>query len=349
MKNTTPIGTTRVKSKDLNAYEKNKTGWKLSKTQFVEVAHIAKMFKAHCNFKLLIDTKNPEFLKGQVSKEGAIQGARINQLPNGKVLSKAYSLFAKNLVVHDESSHDHWDALYENPGGGHSHLYTLDKVKNSTKEKYKTVEDFSKRYALLEKKVTIALGDRADNLCLPMYTLLKTYMRVGNETYYKMNGHAGLTTLKKKDLMIKGNNVIFTYISKKGVPMTIKQEFPSVYVSRLKKGINGLKNNDFIFSDIHGKPLRDTEFMGAFERYCGKRFYPHIVRSYYATQKAKEFLKRKRHATKEEVKELYMGIAEKLGHKKFDKKNNEWKNDYNVTIHYYLRPELVEKINEIVK
>ena len=35
---------------------------------------------------------------------------------------------------------------------------------------------------------------------------------------------------------------------------------------------------------------KDTAFMDAFEDYCGEKFYPHIVRSYYATKKAEEFI-----------------------------------------------------------
>ncbi len=342
-------GTLRIKCKDLKMYEKTSNGWKLSKGEFPDAIGAVKLFKVHGNFKDLIDKKNPEFLKGQVSKEGMVQGARINILPDGKVLNKAYSLFAEDLTIHDEKSNDHWDVLYKNPGGGHSHVYTLGKVKIAVKGKYREVEDFGKKYNLLRQRVLKGLKDADDSLALPMYTLLETYMRVGNETYYKANGHKGLTTLKKKDVSIKGKEVEFNYIGKKGVPMDIVKEFPSSYLNRLKGELKKLKKDDFIFTNSEGHPLKDTHFMEAFERYCGKRFHPHIVRSYYATQRAKEFLKNKKHATKEEVKELYISIAEKLGHKKFVKKDGEWKSDFNVTIHYYLQPEMVEKISSIVK
>ena len=60
-------------------------------------------------------------------------------------------------------------------------------------------------------------------------------------------------------------------------------------------------------------------------------------------------MKRKQKATKQEVKELFTGIAEKLGHKRVDKKHNEWKDSYNVTIHYYLNPQILDKINSITE
>jgi len=341
------IGTLRIKSRDLKVYEKTSNGWKISKREFPNALEVVKLFKVHGKFDVLRDTKKPEFLKGQVSKARMVQGARINILPDGKVLNKAYSLFAEDLTIHDEKSNNHWDVLYKNPGGGYSHVYTLNKVKRAVREKYKEVEDFGNRYNLLRQSVLEGLKDADDSLALPMYTLLETYMRVGNETYYKANGHKGLTTLKKKDVSIKGKDVEFSYIGKKGVPMDIVREFPSSYLKRLKGELKVLKKNDFIFVNSEGHPLKDTHFMDAFERYCGKRFYPHIVRSYYATQRAKEFLRNKRHATKEEVKELYTSIAEKLGHKKFVKRDGEWKSDFNVTIHYYLQPEMVEKIQRI--
>ncbi len=342
-------GILRIKCKDLKVYEKSKFGWKKTSQAFPNTLLVVKLFKSHGKFSILKDTKNPEFLKGQVSKGGMLQGARINVLPDGRVLDKAYHLFAKNLTIHDESSNSHWDVLYENPGGGFGHLYTLTKIKESVKGKYREVEDFAKRYNILRERVLKALNDKNDILALPMYTLLQTYMRVGNELYYNANGHKGLTTLKKKDISFKGKGVEFNYLGKKGVPMDIIKEFPAQYVNRLKSELKNLKKNDFIFVSEDGHPLKDTHFMVAFERYCGKRFYPHIVRSFYATAKAKEFLKNHKKSSKEKVKELFMEIAENLGHKKFDKKNNEWKSDYNVTIHHYLQPEIVEKINSIVK
>ena len=67
---------------------------------------VARLFKEHKNFKVLLDTKNQEFLKGQLSPKGEVQGARINQLPNGKIIDKAFSLFAKDLIIHDQYSDD---------------------------------------------------------------------------------------------------------------------------------------------------------------------------------------------------------------------------------------------------
>lgn len=349
MKNTsTPIGTLRIGSKDLQVYEKTSTGWKKSNRTFPQAMHVIQLFKVNHMIKALIDQKNKEFLRGQYSPKGKIQGARITVLPNGEQVDKPYSLFAKELTIHDETSHGHWDVIYQNPGGTFAYSYALSKRNASIQSKYKKVESFDRHYALLHKAVTRALSDKNDFFALPMYTLLKTYMRVGNEVYFKANHHKGLTTLAKKDISIKGNEVTFDYISKGGVPVTLKENFPELYITRLKNNLQKLKSTDFVFTSPEGKPLKDTHFMKAFENYCGEKFYPHIVRSHYATRQARSFLSSHRKATKEEVKELFISIAEKLGHKRFVKKDNEWKDSYTVTVHHYLEPSIVNKINKMV-
>ena len=90
--------------------------------------------------------RDPEFIKGQLAPSGMAQGARIDILPNGKKLNKAYSLFAPNLMIHDENSKHHWDVIYKNPCGTYSYLYTMDKIKQSRKKKYQIVTEFEKYY-----------------------------------------------------------------------------------------------------------------------------------------------------------------------------------------------------------
>ena len=343
----TKSGTIRI-GRDLKVYEKTSKSWKLSKKEFPEAQNAIKLFKAHGNIRELIDKKNPSFLKGQLSPNKEVQDARISILPNGEIIDKAYSLFAKNLTFHDESSHDHWDVIYQNPNGKFAYCYAISKKEKAIKNKYNKVQEFEKIYPKLERNVEKALKDKEDIIAVPMYTLLRTYMRVGNEIHFKANGHKGLTTLKKEDIFINKNKAIFNYLAKSGVPMEIVQEFPEEYIKRLKENLKDKKKSEFVFVDEKKHPLKDTDFMNAFESYCGERFYPHIVRSFYATSKAKEFLQNHKSAKKDEVKELFTEIAEKLGHKRFDKKSNEWKDSYTVTIHHYIQPDLVEKIQALV-
>jgi hypothetical protein len=338
------IGTLRINSKDLKVYEKTKTKWKKTPFTFPGAIEAIKLFKAHNNFDFLKDTKDPKWLKGQ-SFKGKAQGARINFLPSGQKLDKAYSLFAEDLTIHDESSNDHWDVLYK-AGKSYMYVYTLEKREANRLNKFHKVHEFEKRYPKIQKNAMKALKNKEDRLALPMFTLLKTYMRVGSEQHYKANGHKGLTTLKKKNISIKGNEVTFDYLAKDGVPRTIIQKFPSLYINRLRAHLRTKGRNSFVFTNSNDHPLKDTEFNKAFLAYSGKEFYPHIVRSYYATKSAQDFLKKNKKISKDEMRNFFLSVATKLGHKKFDKKHQEWQDSYNVTIKHYIQRELVEKIKE---
>jgi len=341
------LGIIRIKT-NLKVYENTKSGWKLSQKEFPEAISVIKLFEAHNNLDLLKDKKDVKFFKGQLSSEGKVQGARMNVLPDGKKLNGAYSLFAEHLVIHDQSTDEHWDIMYKNPSGN-CYLYTLDKKNIAIKSKFKKVNLFEKYYPLIKRKVGLALKNKNDPLAVPMQTLLKTKMRVGNEIYYKLHGHKGLTTLKKKDISLSGNNVTFNYLAKDGVPRRITERFSNTYIKRLSEILKPLKKDSFVFVNSQGHPLKDTCFKKAFKEYCGKDFYPHIVRSYYATHKTKEFLKEKRKVTKHDVEELFLSIAHKLGHQKFVKKKNIWIDNYNTTIHHYIQPELVEEVKNRIK
>lgn len=330
-----PLKTIRVKSKNLRAYEKTKSGWKLTKTEFPHLLEVVKSYKLAKRFKELIDGNNPVFLKG--SWFNGEKGARINILPTGEKLNKAFSLFSPHLTIHDQKSHDHWDVIYQNKGGTWSYLYTLEKKKTHQTAKYRKVVEFGKKYNNLIKKVKRDLLEN-NSLAVPMYTLLKTHMRVGKETYFKTHGHKGLSTLTKENIRIKNKVVTFEYIGKDGVPNQISHKFPKKYIEQLNSLLKLKKKDEFIFPNLEK----------AFFNYCGHEFYPHIVRSYYATMKVKKFLEGHRKFSSEEIKKLFLSIAHELGHKKFDKKDGKWHEHYVVTVNSYIQPELVEKVQQKV-
>ena len=314
-----------------------------SKVKFPEAVEVAKLFKKHGNLGLIVDDKDKRFLKGGFSN-GKVVGARIKVLPDGRCLNKMYSLFAPDLKVHDERSNIHWDVICRNPNGAYSYAYTLEKEGVARKAKYERVVKFGECLSKLRRNLDKVLD--TDAIALPMLVLLKTRMRVGNEIYYNRNHHKGLTTLKKKNVKISGNKVSFDFIGKDGVPQKIVECFSVKIILELKKVLRSKKLDDFIFVDLNNRPLKDVAFERGFEKYCGVSFYPHIVRSYYATSEAEKFL-RKGTVSKDEVKKFYLRVADKLGHKKFSKKTGDWEDSYQVTLHHYIRPELVEKIAKV--
>jgi hypothetical protein len=343
------VGTIRVSAKDLRAYIKTKKGWNKFALNLPALSSVIKFYKSHKNLKFLLD-KEGRWLKGQLSLEGKVKGARVKFLPNGEELDKPFSLFAKNLRFHDQSSHDHWDVLFQNAGGTWAYCYSAEKKKLHVKEKFRKVEEFSKVHNKLVNNVHKALLNKNDHLAVPMFTLLKTYMRVGNELYYNAHGHKGLTTLKKSDVNIKGNVVSFNYLAKDGVPRLISEKFPSSYVNRLQGMLRGKSKKDFVFTSCStGRPLPEHCFKRAFLHYCGKEFYPHIIRSHFATSMVKNYIKGKRKVSKAEVQSLYFYVAQHLGHKRFVKKENRWEDNYSVTVNHYIQPELVAKVKSMIK
>ena len=335
----------KIKTENCTVYEMTPKTCRKSKKQFPEAIHVIELFKAHKKLDLIIDSKDKRFFKGGFFEDKPV-GARINCLPDGQELDKMYSLFAPKLTIHDEKSNSHWDAIFQNPSRKMAYVYTLKKDKLSKENKYKKVEDFEKCLPRLRRNLISAIND--DDIVLPMMILLKTKMRVGNEIYYIHNSHKGLTTLMKKDIKISKNKVVFTFVGKDGVPQKITETFPEVIIQKLQKLLKSKKSNEFLFTNSSGHPIKDTAFESAFKKYCGQKFYPHIVRSHYATEITMKFIKKNPNPSKEEVRKFYLSVADKLGHKKFTKKNG-WQDSYQVTLHHYINPILVEKITRSIK
>ena len=333
----------RIKTYDFSVCKISGKSCNKCSIKFPEAIEVAQLFKKHGKLDLIIDKKDKRFLKGGFSA-GKPVGAKIGILPDGRSLNKMYSLFAPKLKIHDEKSNIHWDVICQNLNGAYAYIYTIEKENLTRKAKYKKVHEFGKCLSKLNRNLNKALNK--DILALPMLILLKTKMRIGNEIYYKKNHHKGLTTLKKKNIKINGKKVSFDFIGKDGVPQKITESFPKKIVDKLKSILKSKKAGDFIFVDLKGKLLKDMAFESSFKKYCGIKFYPHIVRSYYATNETKKFLKRKR-ASRDEVKKFYMRVADKLGHKKFSKNTGNWEDSYQVTLHYYIQPELVQRIEKI--
>jgi integrase len=333
---------------DKNLYvleSQNESSWKPSEKEFSHAIKIATIFKDNENFSLLVDGKNPRFLKGKF-KNGPV-GGKLTVLPDGTKITKSYSLFSPKLHVHDESSHGHWDIIFQNPNGKFAYIYSEEKEAMSKQEKYKKVEIFDSILPKLRR--TLNSNISKERILLPIFLLLETKMRIGSEQYYKKNGHRGLTTLKKKDISIKNNKATFEFPSKDGVPQKITKTLPKEVIVLLKKLLNKKKKEDFIFTNKKGHIFKDTDFMKAFKKYSGTEFYPHIVRSHYATKEAENFLKTNKKPTKEQTKKFCKFIAGELGHKKYSKKKDRWQESHEVTLHYYVRPDLSEKIIKFLK
>ncbi|NPE26803.1 hypothetical protein HNV12_02250 [Methanococcoides sp. SA1] len=332
-------GEFRIRASDLGAVEWKGKRWVKSGVKFPGAVAVAKLFRKHGKLGLISEDG---FLFGSLI-DGKIRGKRIGVLPDGTKLDKAFGLFAEDLVVHDEKSGEHWDVLFRNPSGSFCYVYSCDKVLRHARSKFERVAEFEKVLSKLRRNL---LRNADDVVALAILVLLETKIRVGSEVYYKRNHHKGLSTLKRKNLKIKGDKVVFDFVGKDGVPQVFEKKFSARVMKELRKVLKGKGADEFVFLK-NGKVLRDSDFEAGFERWSGVRFYPHIVRSAFATRETERFLAKGK-IDRDLVREFYLGLAGELGHKKFSKRKGEWENCYEVTLHHYVRPDLVERVSKLI-
>lgn len=338
------IGTVRLRAKDLRPMMMTASGWRGHSLDLPDAVRAVHLYRSHGRFAILRDARDPRFLKGALGPGGRAVGARIMALPDGTRLNAGFSLFAKNLRFHDEDTDAHWDVMFENPSG-FTYLYTTNKISRAKTHKSHIVDEFARFFPKLKRNVLKDLRSEGSIHSIALLTMMKTYMRVGNEIYFKAHGHKGLTTLQKMDIRIQGRDVFFNYKAKDGVPIHIRERFPDAYVRRLAALMKPKNQNSFVFSHASGHPLGGKEIKGAIGEFCGQEFFPHIIRSYYADTEVKKFFRTRRTATRQEVFDLLIKIASKLGHKRFDKTEHVWVESPRVTVNNYIRPEFVERLH----
>ncbi|MCA9459689.1 MAG: hypothetical protein KC550_04030 [Nanoarchaeota archaeon] len=348
------IGSRRIKSSNKKLYKKNKLFWKYCGDLSEDKKSIIELYIKNNNSHLIADSFEEKFLKGYLSEKNQVSGERIKRLPDGKELARAgFSLLAKDLKINLNHSENEWDVMYENSSGLKTYLYSIDKVHLEQKKKKEIVEKFEKNYKTILEKLETDIKNNANIEYLALYFLLKTYIRIGNEDYYNKSGHKGLTTLEKKDIQIdKSHNTIsLEFIGKDGVPQKIIKKFPYYIISLLENHLNKLENeDDFVFVEINNLPIHSSSLSKILYEYTGEHFYPHIIRSHFADMECLNFLKENKHrksVSKEEVENKINFIAQELGHKKFNKKTNEWEISPKITIESYIYPEYLDKMRKL--
>ena len=229
--------------------------------------------------------------------------------------------------------------VFVNSLGLKTYLYSEDKIHLEQEKKFKLVQKFSENY---DKIISNIENNLAKIEYLALYTLLKTVIRVGNYDYYLKNSHKGLTTLLKRDISVEGEKILFDFIGKDGVPHQIKKEFSEEYIVKLKKILSTRKKDEFVFTGLKGKPLHSEDFSSIFFNITQEHFYPHIIRSHHADSKCLDFLEGKIEI--QNTEKLFFQIAKDLGHKKYNKKKEQWEISPNITIKNYIYPEYVKKI-----
>jgi DNA topoisomerase-1 len=104
------------------------------------------------------------------------------------------------------------------------HYHSLwNMLRNETK--FHKMEAFGKALPALRLQLEkdLALNELCEKKVLAAVIGLmeRTYIRVGNSTYEKLNGSHGLTTLHDKHVKIEGSSLAFSFIGKKGIQQDV--------------------------------------------------------------------------------------------------------------------------------
>jgi DNA topoisomerase-1 len=96
-------------------------------------------------------------------------------------------------------------------------------LRNETK--FHRLYEFGRALPALRTRMTEDLSQKELSLEKVLATIValmeRTYIRVGNNEYEKMNGSYGLTTMKNRHVTISGDKLVFSFKGKKGVQHNI--------------------------------------------------------------------------------------------------------------------------------
>lgn len=223
----------------------------------------------------------------------------------------------------------HLQATGKDQKGRLQYIYHPMWVLMTQDEKYQRMARFQRQLPKLRR----ALQQEGGVIEIMFRILSKTHIRVGNESYAKENGTYGLCTLQGEHIRLRGSEVTFEFVGKKGVPQSVR--------IRDSKIANWLRNSTLCKGvRIFTKSPEDlNEFL---QTHMGKEFTCKDFRTYASNihflrdlcvRVAPETVTERKRV----LKEVYMGTAEKLGHtKEISKKSYVMP----VISEYYLRDPL---------
>ncbi|MGY4384866.1 DNA topoisomerase-1 [Pedobacter sp. UYP24] len=109
--------------------------------------------------------------------------------------------------------------------GRKQYKYHADWTSRRSDSKYFRLLEFGKSLPNARKRIAKDLRRKAFDeqkvLAICMQVMLKTLIRVGNESYKQLYGSYGLTTLRNKHVKIQGNHLKLNFIGKKGVKQNL--------------------------------------------------------------------------------------------------------------------------------
>ena len=195
------------------------------------------------------------------------------------------------------------------------YIYNKKFTEKMKKKKFYDLYLFGLQYDKIVRDINKNIKQRNDNklkyICMILKLIMDCDFRVGNDEYMKKNNSYGVSTLRLKHVLVKGDNITIDFIGKKGVRNTCKVNDKTIK-KHLKKRKKTMKNNSRIFT-IDGVNIQSTDvnnYIKQFGDFSSKDF-----RTWSANIKLiKHLLNSKEEKVDQDVKECIKQVADKLHH-----------------------------------
>jgi DNA topoisomerase-1 len=215
-------------------------------------------------------------------------------------------------------------------------------LRNETK--FHKLYEFGKTLPKLRKKIRSDMKSkdlsREKVLATAINLMDKTYIRIGNNGYEKMNGSYGLTTLKDKHVKFLNGSVFFTFTGKKGIDHSIRLKDRKL--ANIIKQCRDIPGKDlFQYYDAEGRqhPI-DSGMVNAYiKEATSQEFSAKDFRTWAGSLQAVEYFREnpdlaQRNDKKKATVEMISAVSEKLG------------NTATVCKKYYIHPQLISLCEE---
>lgn len=171
--------------------------------------------------------------------------------------------------------------------GRKQYRYHDEHILNAEKEKFLRLYDFIKALPILEKNISSHSKLDSYNKLKVITTILKiiklTYMRVGKEQYARENKSYGISSLKKKHMVIKGDIINFNFKGKSNQRLNytlINNDIKSHLT--ILGNLEGDKLFQYIDENNKIRKITDCDINDYVQEYMGKDFTVKDFRTYAA-------------------------------------------------------------------
>ena len=163
----------------------------------------------------------------------------------------------------------------------------------------------------INKNIKLSEDNKLKYVCMVLKLIMDCDFRVGNDEYMKQNNSYGVSTLKNKHVLVKGDSVTIDFIGKKGV-RNVCQVKDKTIKRHLKKNKKTHKKNARIFT-VDGVNISSSDVNGYIKQFGD--FSSKDFRTWSANIKLIKYLiSSNKETVDKDIKDCLEQVADKLHH-----------------------------------